>query len=108
MTLVTASGHWLYHAPCLLSMLCGDCVYCEALERLTLQVLFLFCGQCAVDFPDKIADLYNCGVSEEGYQLFKKAGRRQRELATIVTEVPMVAFNEVCVCVYHYYCALFI
>jgi len=53
--------------------------------------------QCAVDFPDKISDLYNCGVSEEGYQLFKDAGRRQEELAAVVTEVPLVAFNEVAV-----------
>ncbi|XP_063841669.1 uncharacterized protein LOC135089678 isoform X2 [Scylla paramamosain] len=53
--------------------------------------------QCAVDFPDKIVDLYNCGVSEEGYQLFKDAGQRQQELAAVVTEVPLVALNEVAV-----------
>ncbi|XP_045129033.1 uncharacterized protein LOC123514851 isoform X2 [Portunus trituberculatus] len=53
--------------------------------------------QCAVDVPDKIDDLYNCGVSEEGYQLFRDAGQRQRELAAIVTEVPIVALNEVAV-----------
>lgn len=50
---------------------------------------------CAAGFPDEISDLYNCGVSEEGYQLFLDAGRRQRELAPVVTEVPLLALNEV-------------
>lgn len=65
--------------------------------------------QCATRFPDEINDLYNCGVSEEGYQLFLDAGRRQQELAPVVTEVPLVALNEVnmiffCVCVYFMCC----
>ncbi|MPD05530.1 hypothetical protein E2C01_101278 [Portunus trituberculatus] len=64
--------------------------------RLVLRLLILspVSPTCAVDVPHKIDDLYNCGVSEEGYQLFRDAGQRQRELAAIVTEVPIVALNE--------------
>lgn len=60
-----------------------------------------------MDVPDKIDDLYNCGVSEEGYQLFTDAGQRQQEVAAVVTEVPIVAFNEVCACVLHVQFAVF-
>ncbi|XP_071551816.1 gamma-interferon-inducible lysosomal thiol reductase-like [Panulirus ornatus] len=53
--------------------------------------------QCAQRFPNKIEDLRTCTGGKEGYRLFQEAGRRQRQLAPRVTEVPTVALDEVVV-----------
>lgn len=51
--------------------------------------------QCSAIYPDKVQQLYRCGVGMEGYHLFQKAGQQQNQLAPHITEIPTVALDGV-------------